>query len=448
MKWILLVLVSSQSYAALPVVLPKAISFYKNQKSLFSSGQCSRADLEKTIIRSEMELSYQVTWDKRQFELKGKDLLREAQLLKSAQTAEALVLREQAQSNGRYLTSLKSKIPVEILATDDTWALIRHQNQEGWVPLLSLEATPEDQGAALTLIDTYLREKPEAGSRLVTTIPQGTRLQEFTIEKDWIHVRSQKYNGFVDLGHVYLRADFARWGHHKKLGWIQLQHRESFKLKTQDGLLFPLNEFNGFVSQPGRAFVLNSQIQGPQKRSRVEITKMLADRWAVSRLKEHGEVWWKRESLSLASQDPSSANEKIKTEALLKREIFSMAFTDSQKVQGIVSAKGIYRTEDGETWQRLESFGNNDYPVAVHKDGVWFVGSYRSMDYGKTFEPFIRWDKVADALAQKNISVGSMVKILKIESLKTPYIEILMDTGSHRVSLQTHILAQTWRMVK
>ncbi len=448
MKWILLVLFSCQSYAALPLLLPEATSFYKTPKSLFSSGQCSRSELEKNIVRSETELSYQVQWDKRNFEIKGADIIREIQLAKSAYNTEMVILRSQPQSNSSYLSSLKAKTQFLILATENSWALVRTQNQEGWVPLFSLEANSEDTGAAVTLIDSFVREKPDLNSKLITTIPLGTRLQEFEIQGDWIHLNTPKYKGFIDLGHVYLRADFARWAHHRRLGWIQILHRENFKLKTQDNLLFPLSDFTAFVSHPHRAFVINSQPQGPQKRSRVEIKKLNADRWAASRLKDHGEVWWKKESLALGVNIKAQTSEEISTAELLKRDIFSMAFTDTKKIQGIVSAKGVFKTEDGKNWRRLDSFGNGDFPVAVHKDGAWFVGAYRSLDNGKSFEPFIRWDKVADVLAKKNISIGSMVKILRIESLKTPYIEILMDTGTRRVSLQTHIYNQTWQTVK
>lgn len=447
MKWILLVLFPLPSLAALPVVLPKAISFYKSPQSLFVSGQCSREDLEKNILRSEAELSFEVAWDRKSYQFKATEILRDAQLLKSALTKELVVLRDKPQSLGRFVVSVPAKTEVEVLNTDPLWALVRFKNQEGWLPLQSLEARYTDGGSAVTLLDTYLRAKPSLNARLSQSLPQGTRLQEFRIEKNWLHVlRPQE--GYVDLGHVYLRADFARWAYHNKLGWIQVRHRETTSLRTQDNLLFPLTEFTAFITDPARAFVLNAQNQGPQRRSRVEIKKPVAEQWAISKLKDHGEVWWKRDSIPLMASEAAGSLEKIKTEDLLKRPVFSMAFADSKKIQGLVSAKGIYRTDDGVQWHKLDFFGNNDYPVAVHKDGVWFVGSYRSLDHGQTFEPFIRWDRVADVLTQEHVSVGSMMKILKIESLKSPYIQILMDTGSRRVSLQTHILNQTWRAIK
>ncbi len=448
MKWILLVLFATPSFAALPVVLPKAVPFFKSPKSLFSSGQCSREDLEKNTLRSEAEINFRVAWDRKEFSLKENDLLRDVQLLKTAMTKDLSVLRGQPQSQGKYLGSLKAKTSVEVLAISSSWALVRSKQLEGWISISNLDPQFTDQGSAFTLTDTYLRATPSLNARLLTTISQGTRLPQFRIEKNWLYVNFGKHQGYIDLGHVYLRADFARWAHHQKLGWVQVRHREFSQLKTQDNLLFPLEEFTAFIPDASRAFVLNPQYQGPQMRSRVEIKKIVEARWAVSRLKDHGEVWWKMDHENVSSQNAGRNANGIKTDELLKRSIFSMAFTDSQKVHGLVSAKGIYRTEDGIQWHKLESFGNQDYPVAVHKDGVWFVGSYRSLDSGKTFEPFIRWDRVADVLSQQNVNVGSMVKILRIESLKTPFIEILMDTGSRRVSLQTHILNQTWRAVK
>ncbi len=447
MKWILLAMLSQQSVAALPVILPDAISFYKTQKSQFTSGQAALSDLEKTLIRTEKDFNYQVEWDKQLYTITDSDLVRETQVMRLAHTTETVIVRSQPQSNGSPLTTFKPKSELEVLQVRETWAQIKSNNIQGWIPLQSLESKTADPGIAYVFTATDLREKPEANSKRLSLISRGTRFQDFTVKNNWLHINTEKQNGYIDIGHVYLRADFAQWAYHRTLGWIRIQHRENNQLRTQDNLLFPMTEFNSYVSYPHRAFVINSQNKGPQKRSRVEIKKLLADRWAVSRVKDHGEVWWKKESVALGKEMPSDL-EVLSTQELLKRQVFSMAFTDSKKIQGLVSAKGIYKTMDGETWTKINHFGNNDYPVAVHSDGAWFIGAYRSLDAGKTFEPFIRWDKVADALAQKNITTGSQFKILKIETLKKPYIEILMDTGTRRVSLQTHILNQTWRTVK
>lgn len=376
-------IVLPSSKAALLPSAPSALSFYKSPQSPFPSGQAPRGILEKNQIRESSEKSYEVEWDRQKFEMNESDVL--------------------------------------------------------------LEKMFPSPTAAFLFIDTFMRESKSIESRVLTTLPQKTFLTQVWIEGDWIKAQKGDIKGYIPLNEVFLKSDFAIWGHHQKLGWLRVTHRENGQMRTPDQLLFPLQEFNSFVADPHRALSLKSLAQGPQIRSRLIIKNLYSEKWILSQIDGHGQVWWKIPSDEKKS---TSAINLIQAEELLKKDLFSMAFENSKKMKGLVSARGIYRTENGQTWERIEQFGNDDLPVAIHPSGLWFVGSYRSFNEGKTFEPFIRWDMVTSVISEKIKRPPMHLRILKIEVLKNKNVKVLFETGVQRVSLETPVDFQDWVVAK
>jgi hypothetical protein len=188
---------------------------------------------------------------------------------------------------------------------------------------------------------------------------------------------------------------------------------------------------------------------GPSVRSRVEITNNGAHIWNLSLLDGHGPVWWQSGSSESAKSNAAIQNGlQITTEALLKREVHSVAFASSKSLKGLASAGGIFRTEDGKNWTQLPMFEDKNYPVSIHPEGVWFVGSYRSFDEGKTFEPYIKWDRLAEQIQSSIHKAPRHLRITEIEPLAHSRVRILVDTGVQKLKMQAHFLSHEWVIVK
>lgn len=450
LKWILRSLslalfVSSTTWAAVPT-LPAATAFYRSPQSVFTSGQTARSNLERKRVRTEYELSHQVKWDGKVYVLKADDLLRDLHCLGTATLKENSRLLDDRRSDAKTAGELPAGTEVTILQVRAHWARVKHQDREGWLPAHRLVARNEDAGVFVALIDTFLRDKPSNRSPIRTTLPRRTRLtaEEFTAD-GWIRVTVNGRQGYVDSHHLAGRADFAVWAWKKAGAWVLVSHREGTVVKGKNGETIPLADIIAYSPNAAKGIV--TQIESavlPPLRSHVEIVKTEATVWAVSDLDGHGEVWWKQNSLVM--DDQKHDGEWLTTEQLLRRNVFSYALTGTAKIQGLVSADGVWKTVDGRRWTRLPDFGTQNLPVAIHPEAGWFVGSFRSPDQGKTFEPFIRWDALTRTIEENLRRPPRYVKLQKVEPLPSSRVQILVDTGVRRLSLRAHLLGNVWQI--
>jgi hypothetical protein len=90
---IILTLFAQLGFAAEPAV----VSFYRNQQSLFPSGQASRNDLEAKILRRDFEPWLRVTWNKKSYEIPGETVIRDVQVTRNLLTKETLSLMKDPQ---------------------------------------------------------------------------------------------------------------------------------------------------------------------------------------------------------------------------------------------------------------------------------------------------------------------------------------------------------------
>lgn len=451
LKWILtsLALLPGSSLA-LPTFVP-ATSFFRSPQSEFKSGQTNRVNLEKNLLRTEAALSYYATWNRKGYLLPADDLLLDVHCASRLTLKENSLLLDADRTDGKSVAELSRGAEVELRATRNHWARVysSSKKKEGWLPLMRLEARNEDTGVYVPLIDTFLRDQADSQGKLLTTIPRRARLEALEIlANGWIRVRYEGQTGYVDLHHVAARADFAVWAWHPQKNWLLVSHREGANLKTPTGEVLPLKEIQAYATHAGRAIVIQTESdQQPPLRAHVDIHRVEATLWGVSQLEGHGEVWWKKEALLMEDRD-SKSESILTTEELLSREVFSYALKGVQKPEGLVSAKGIWRTDDGLRWTKIDQFGDEDLPVSINNDGSWYVGSYRSKNQGKNFEAFIRWDDLARLIEADLHRPARYLKLQKVESLPNSRVEIQVDTGIRRLRLQGLIGTSAWKVLR
>jgi len=423
-------------------------NFYRSQQSLFPSGQAKTEDLEAKILRRDYEPWFRITWNNKDFEIPGETVITDLQVTKTLVTKEFTEVLEAPQEGSKKVGKVASKKTLQVIQTKAYWAevLDPSQNLRGWAPLHSFEAPFSDPGVFITLTDAFLRKSASSTSEIVTTIPRMTRVNSLGIEKSLLKVQYQNHTGYLDLANLAGRGDFAMWAYHKNKGWLGVSHRENGYLFTVNNLKLPLEDFIAFNPYIDRGVISQKLTEdGPSIRSRVTIANSKAHRWVMSALEGHGAVWWRTEVIEGARSAP--LEKQITTEQLLKREVTSVAFNDKNQ-KGLASAKGIFRTDDGKTWSEVSQFEGKNYPVNIHPDGIWFVGNYRSFDEGKSFETYIKWDKLAQKIQAGINKTPSHLRITSIESLSHSRIRILVDTGVQKIKMQAHVLSNEWFLVK
>lgn len=442
-----LVFSTSSSWAALSSDAGAAVSFYRSRTSPFPSGQASRTSLENALIRSENELSFRARWNHKEYALLSTQVLRSLQVARFVDAKIDSSLLNSPVTTALKLKDVPASTTLEVIETDDMWARVKLESILGWIPLHHLKNRHDDTGVFLNLVETALRPKADSRAASVLSIPRWQRFTPLEIHKNFIKIQYRDKIGYADITHFVSRADFASLAYHPEKNWFKVLYRNNDMIIGQKGEVFPLKDIQGFVTPSNKGIVMEGRdVHGPQIRSRVEIIKPEAYAWGVSKMDGHGEVFWKRKNL-LLEEKPTAPN-TLTTDELLKREIYSIAFESKSSVRGIVSSEGVYRTDDGITWTQIPSFGKKNIPVSIHPNGTWFAGSYKSSNKGKTFEPFIRWDKLAQAIESAYNRNPKLLRLTQIEALPNSRIQILVDTGSAKVKLRSIIGDTHWDVVK
>lgn len=445
-----LLIFATTAGAALSTDAESALSFYRNKRSLFPSGQVSRNTLESKLVRTENDIFFRSQWDKKEFRLQADQIIRDTQVTRFAETKVAVPLLASPQSSALQLRSLPPRSPVEVIAVDDFWAQVQENESktQGWIPLHHLQSRHDDTGYFMNIIDVYLRTEPQENAKIITTIPRLKRVLPLEIQKNFIKVQYGDHTGYADITSFVSHSDFAALAYHPKKGWQQVLYRNNDSLILQNGQVIPVKETLGFVADSRRGIVVRTGTSyGPPLRARVNILKLEASLWGLSRVDGHGEVWWKKTDL-LAEVSRAPSQNTLTTDELMKRELYSIAFENKNSLRGLVSSEGIYRTEDGATWTLIPQFGKQNYPVSIHPNGTWFVGSFKSTNRGKSFEPFIRWEQIAQAIESTYHKNPKIMRLTQIEALENSRIQIYVDTGSRRIKLRSLIGDIRWDVIK
>lgn len=446
-----LTLAAGAANAALGTDANSALSFFRNKNSSFASGQASRDVLQGSLLRSENEVFYRAVWDRKEYALEASQLLRDIQVARFVENKESVMIYSEPRTDAPNAKKVAAHAQLEVLEVQDFWARVQNRQgkNQGWVPLYQLTTRHDDLGVFTNIIATAVRASPSASALALTTLPRLQRIIPLEISKSFLKIQYEGKIGYADITHFASRADFATLAYHPKKNWITVVYRNNDTVITKAGEAVPLKELLGFVTSTQRGIVVKpDSAKGPPLRARVDIIKPEAFVWGVSHIKGHGEVWWKQKDLLKTEKPQVKVLEKtLTTDELMKREIYSIAFEAKNSLKGLVSSEGIYRTEDGQTWTLIPQFGKQNTPVSIHPNGTWFVGSYKSSNKGRSFDPFIRWDKLAQAIEAAHKTHPKILRLTQIEALPNSQVLISVDTGVRKVKLRSFIGDTSWKVV-
>ncbi|MES3038627.1 MAG: hypothetical protein V4736_12040 [Bdellovibrionota bacterium] len=409
----------------------KSIPFFRSQESTFISGEASPRDLEKRVISTKWDLRFDVSKDGKRY------LLNDDELGFDIQFARKATMTRSFRFQGNEISKDKK---VDIEKHEGLWSRILFGDQAMWVPTQLLEAAADDMGLFRTLRDTPLKKDPSFNSYTLTRVPS---LTEFVItqwKNDWLQVRWKNQLGYIHSQDLIGRPDFAKWAFVQGRGWVKVKFRVGSQLQTEDMEKIPLSLIRGYKPFVNRAMVIKQSEGAPPLRSIVQMEARRTDRWNLSLLDFHGPVWWKANVIA------SSESMDISYDDLLKRNIFAFDYKSGAKPLGLISSDGIYQSADGKSWKKLATFGDQNFPVAVDPAGPLYVGSFRSDDNGKTFEPYIKWEKVYSTLQDRLNRQPPVMRLVGITPAKNS-VEILVDTGIRRMKLRSSSYRQDWQVV-
>lgn len=397
------------------------VPFYKSTSSLFPSGSTNIENLKKQLISAPQSPAQYYKWEK---------LLFAQDEIKPFFAAHLSKFVVDPLTNTRFKV-VETKIKTLQLFDEQTKIIIKKSISE-------VQADAYDLGFAMTLRDVYLTTLAKKGAPVQTTIPQGTRLDVEKYINKFGFVKYQNYEGFVNLSDLITKFDFATFVYAEN-NWHQVNTRKSDRMITSKKASIPLSTITGMIT-PDIKGIIASNSQKIPLWSRIEVIRNKISIWNQSKLKDHGFVWWKSQK--------DSAQIYYSIDELLKKEISSVSFHPLNPLKGILSANGVYITEDGYYWKKIQQFENFNGPVHYFNDLLLFVGNFRSTDGGASFDNYIQIDKLASAIEFQFGFFPKKLQVRKIETMAPFKLKIEIETGIRKIKMESPLFAQDWKAVK
>lgn len=413
----IVILFACQMQAALPPI--SARPFFRSPQSLFSSGEANPLDLERKKVREFQELALLVSKDQRQFRLTTDVVLRDVDLsfrIANSRTSETGILIGIKGAQAYVLTETsKSSIG----------------GRRAWWSVTDVVPVPDDLGLAIPLTSIQMRKDPDWKAQLMQEIPARSRLKIQKFEDHWVQVSpitDPTVHGWIDIGALVLKHDFATFALPIHGKWTPIKYRQGKFLVTGSGQKVDIKDVQALMTRPDLGLISEDlESRGLKLRNFVLVGSWEYINWGVSKLPGHGEIYWK-----VVSTESTPANAKkedlFNFDEILKRPVFSVSFDPKNPRQGLISAEGVFVTDDGLTWRRLPQFRNENLPVAIG-DGEIFVGAFRSGDNGKTFFPYVKWEQVTSLLEGQHSKAPRILRLVRIEPLGSKKVSIEVDNG-------------------
>lgn len=397
------------------------VPFYKSTSSLFPSGSTSVEKLKKELIGIEHKADRFFKWNKLYF-------------------SQNEITPIFATHLSRYVIDPKTSKRYKVIETSTkTIQLFDEPNKVSFKKnIQDVIADAYDLGFVITLKDLYLKSSEKDNSPILTTIPQGTRLVADKYVSNFAYVRYQNYQGYIHLSELITKFDLATFVFANK-NWHQVKARQFDKIITIKNITLSLNEVQGVITPDSKGIIASASQKLPLW-SQIEIVQDKLSIWNQSKLKDHGLVWWKN--------NENSEQIYYTIDELLKKEISSVSFHPNNQLKGVLSSDGVYITENGQIWKKLPKFENFNGPVHFFNDLLIFVGNFRSIDGGVTFDNYIQIDKLASAIEYQFGFLPKKLQVKKIETDGPLKLKLEIETGIRKIKMQSPLFSQDWKAIK
>lgn len=411
---LLLLIFAASTASAVPVFL--------KPESRFPTGNQARSKLEQRTFKSRLQRWFRVkTKDKKVGWIAEDHALTALKLVEQATLLEAVPARvspDTTPESSAGRPTIPASTPVMVLEIQGSMARVQPLTEvelpQAWVPTEKLKpnfATNIAQRAFVYQTSPlYIDANSQA--RILTKIEEGTYVQVVRPQGSWLEVRSDRFQGFIAKSDVWTAGDLGETGVRASVSLAPLRKEP-----------LPYADLIRSLSYSATLTAVKSSVL----------------KWGLASTREQGDVWWpmtdavdmRSEVASIEQMKPTSeVTEKISTAKLFARKIYDMASSRAMPALKFASADGVFRTTDGVTWTRIPLFRDQNYPIAVAKNGSIFIGPYVSDDHGETFQQWIKWDSLVSSLeARADISAQN----LKIVEIKPE------DAQGHRVTLRLNL---------
>lgn len=406
---------------------------YLQLDSRFPSGQRSRRELESRTQASQIQRWFRVRTQVANRSLHG--WIPEDHVLTTLKLATMVRLKVSVPDrfaphvDSIRQTRLPVNSPLVVLDQLGSWMRVRPLTDtalgaDSWVPTSALRRDSLEQSRKAYVVKrSDLRLQPDKKSTVLSQVHAGEMIlvtQERKIgSRAWIEMRTENNTPmWLPREHVWLATDVdERW------------------LRPQ-GINLELR------SAPHPTADVVTRLKSE---ARLEVLGQRNLRWGRV-LFDKQTYWWPMsdEDRQLENARPSMT---LSFEDLRQRKIFDQVKSEELGLH-IVSAQGVFISTDGENYRRVERFESKNFPLSLTPTGVVIAGPYRSSDQGQNWEQWIRWDRLAETLAEtEDAEAFARMRMAAIHALDQDgrHVQAVLDVGKGRkIRVETSDQGQSW----
>jgi hypothetical protein len=330
----------------------------------------------------------------------------------------------------------------KIQSKSEIWYLIEEQSKAQWVPAAELIFFPNEKSDSINHQRGFIKETTPTlrlnhGWRTNGEIKEGSRVIITSIRSDWSCGIDQENKPLcVASDKVILPIDTTIRVKTNSGQWHNIKARKKHFYLTVQNTYIPISKISEWIPDLNIGFLQTNS--GPTELNlkfnkakisqykRVLVKTKELKTWNQSHLENHGNVWWQELNLKRNNE----IHTFITSDELQSRTIFAkVSSKKSSQMITLASANGIFVSKDGETWNYIEKFGENNFPVAIGPRNTLIVGDQISFDEGKTFQNYLRWDQIAQQTQNFLHHPPKHLKLISINLKSSNRLDVQIDTG-------------------
>lgn len=435
-----------------------AIPVYSKLDSPLSSAQSTRRELQKDI-----QQVVEVPWVRLILADGKSGWIREKELWNVLSVSELVKIK-----GASAIFSSPNRASVKLTyVTDGLWKIINvrdewlqveknQSKQLAWIEQKNVLPYERTWDHFIIVRATDLKLSASTTAKRVCALEPWTKVKFLAFAQRFAKVYACGGIGFIALDDVLTKAHFAN-RIFTPLGWEDIKRVNGSEVITKQNRPVSFAEISAFYFDEKIRFSKNRTMAVsdlPNKTSLLHTYQLPAksalttsekwqERWGLSKLDSMGQFWW---NMSL----PAKEKEKtFSTKELLSGRIYDIATHPKNPNQRWLSSRGIYQTADGIRWQKHEFFDDVDYPLYISRVGRIYIGPFVSQDGGKSFKPFVRWDRLIRSLDLGNHVQLSQLRIGSIKALDAigNSLKFVVYMGEQPLTVRTDDLGQTWKKI-
>jgi hypothetical protein len=324
-----------------------------------------------------------------------------------------------------------------------------------WLPANYLYTISDFQYTSLSPMSAYAKTNAIIYKKIGGNWTPFERIKKgslFLVEQITLGWACGSYNrDYVCLANdqITMAIDLAKKITTKQGKSFDVIERREDQFLTKQNIKIAWKELQNWTADYDAGVVKNIPVISAQGKlspfERVGIKERKLQYWIESIHNTHGKIWWMMNKSPSVVEDNSLV---LSTNEIKDRGIFD--WSTNKNSLALVSANGIFISQEKDTWKFISRFGEVNHPVAVGFNKTLFVSDQYSTDGGNNFEPYIRWDLLGPLIQESTGNPPEYIKITKIyipnEKQKNVYFQI--ETGRGIFTFSTNLSKQTLRLIK